>query len=217
MTEPKAYVRLRGLLYFAFKIIFRPTIIDNDKIPEDGRIVLAGNHTHFMDCISVAASTKRCVHFLAKDDLMKPPLKWFFAPFGIIPVNRNTKDKAALLSAINVLNDDKVIGIFPEGRVNEIRGTLLPFKFGAVKMAQVTESEIIPFVVTGKYKLFIKSKKGIRIQFFDPIKIQDNLESSNEELWNIINNGLQEEVKNRPYLFKNKVNKLASVYRKLTK
>lgn len=206
MTEPKAYVRWRGVLYYAFKIIFRPTIIGSEKIPEEGRIVLAGNHTHFMDCISVAASTKRCVHFLAKDDLMKPPLKWFFAPFGIIPVNRKSKDKAALSSAINVLNDDKVIGIFPEGKVNENRGTLLKFKFGAVKMANVTGSKIVPFVISGKYKFFRKSKKGIKIEFFDPITICDDLEAANEQLWNIIHDGLEKEIDRRPFLYK-KINK----------
>lgn len=204
MTEPKAYVRLRGLLYCAFKVIFRPTIINNDKIPDDGRIVLAGNHTHFMDCIAVAASTKRCVHFLAKSELMKPPLKWFFAPFGIIPVNRNAKDKAALFSAINVLKDDKVIGIFPEGKVNENRETLLKFKFGAVKMANVTGTKIVPFVISGKYKFFRKSKKGIKIQFFDPITVCDDLEVANEQLWNIVHNGLEEELKRRPNLYKKK-------------
>ncbi len=198
MNEPKAYVRFRGLLYYAFKIVFRPTIIDNDKIPQDGRIVIAGNHTHFMDCITVAASTKRCVHFLAKSELMKPPLKWFFAPFGIIPVHRGQKDKAALSSAIEVLNDDKVIGIFPEGKVNENRYTLLNFKFGAVKMANVTGSRIIPFVITGKYKFFRKSKKGIKIQFFDPITVNDDLEVANKQLWNIVHDGLQEELKHRP-------------------
>lgn len=202
MTEPKAYIRLRGVLYYAFKIIFRPTIIGNEKIPEEGRIVLAGNHTHFMDCIAVAASTKRCVHFLAKSELMKPPLKWFFAPFGIIPVHRGQKDKAALSSAIDVLNDDKVIGIFPEGKVNEQKGTVLKLKFGAVKMANVTNSQIVPFVISGKYRFFIKGNKNIKIEFFDPITIGDDLEASNEQLWNIINNNLQKEVARRPFLYK---------------
>lgn len=188
MTEPKAYLRMRGTLYFLFKVLFKPTIEGIENIPEDGRVVLAGNHTHFMDCISVAASTERCVHFLAKSELMKPPLKWFFAPFGIIPVHRGQKDKAALSSAIEVLEDDKVIGIFPEGKVNEARGTLLPFKFGAVKMAQVTGSKVVPFVITGKYKFF---RKSIKIKFFEPVTIPENLEEGNQMLWNIVNDGLQ--------------------------
>ena len=112
MKEPRTYKVMRGTLNFLFRVLFRPVIEGEENIPADGRIILAGNHTHFMDCISVAAATKRCVHFLAKSELMEPPLKFFFAPFGIIPVHRETKDKAALQSAIDVLNDDKVIGIF---------------------------------------------------------------------------------------------------------
>ncbi len=202
MTEPKAYLRFRGILNWTYRFLFRPTIVGNEKIPADGRIVLAGNHTHFMDCITVAASTERCVHFLAKSELMKPPLKWFFAPFGIIPVNRATKDKAALSSAIEVLNDDKVIGIFPEGKVNEERSTVLKLKFGAVKMANVTGSRIVPFVISGKYKFFAKKDKGIKIRFFDPISIGDDLEIANEQLWNIIHDGLMNEIEIRPYLYK---------------
>lgn len=188
MEEPKAYLKHRGTLSFLFNFLFKPTIIGNEKIPEDGRIILAGNHTHFMDCITVAASTERVVHFLAKSELTEPPLRRFFVPFGIIPVHRGQKDKAALESAIEVLNDDKVIGLFPEGKVNEARGTLLPFKFGAVKMAHETNTKIVPFVITGKYKFF---RKSIKIQFFDPVTVSDNLEESNNEIWNIVNDGLQ--------------------------
>ena len=141
-----------------------------------------------MDCITVAASTERVVHFLAKSELTEPPLRRFFVPFGIIPVHRERKDKAALDSAIEVLNDDKVIGLFPEGKVNNERGTLLPFKFGAVKMAHETNSRIVPFVITGRYKFF---RKSITIQFFDPVTVSDNLEETNNEIWNTVNDGLQ--------------------------
>ena len=192
MKEPKTYTVMRGTLDFLFRVLFRPTIEGVENIPEDGRVILAGNHTHFMDCISVAAATKRCVHFLAKSELMKPPLKWFFAPFGIIPVHRGQKDKAALQSAIEVLEDDKVIGIFPEGKVNNETGTLLPFKFGAVKMASVTNSRIVPFVSTGKYRFF---RKNIHIKFFEPVTVSENLEDANNMLWNVINDNLQREIK----------------------
>lgn len=216
MKEPTAYVKLKFLLYFLFEILFRPTVIGKEKIPTEGPIILAGNHTHFMDCLTVANSTKRCVHFLAKSELMKPPLKWVFGPFGIISVDRSGKDRTALYNAINVLNEGMVIGIFPEGGVNEMRGTLKPFKYGAVKMAQKTDALIVPFVISGRYKLLRKSKSGIKIEFFDPVTVGDNLEEANKQLWEIVNNGVQETVKERPFLFKNKVNKLHIIYTKLT-
>ena len=190
MNEPKAYLKHRAKLDWLFRKVFKPTVIGAENIPTEGRVILAGNHTHFMDCISVACATKRVVHFLGKSELLEAPWKPFFEPFGLIPVHRNRKDKAALESAIGVLEDDKVIGIFPEGKVklkSEAQYTVTPFKFGAVKMANQTNSRIVPFSITGKYKFF---RKSIKIQFFEPITISDDLPAENEKLTNIVAYGI---------------------------
>ncbi len=190
MNEPKAYLKYRNKLDWLFRKLFRPTIIGAENIPKEGRVIIAGNHTHFMDCITVACSTKRVVHFLGKSELLEPPWKPFFKPFGLIPVHRGQKDKAALSSAIEVLMDDKVIGIFPEGKVklkSEAQYTVTPFKFGAVKMAYTTDSKIVPFSITGKYKMF---RKSIKIRFFEPISISDDLAAENEKLTNIVAHGI---------------------------
>ena len=190
MNEPKAYLKHRAKLDWLFRKVFKPTVIGAENIPTEGRVILAGNHTHFMDCISVACATKRVVHFLGKSELLEAPWKPFFEPFGLIPVHRNRKDKAALESAIEVLEDDKVICIFPEGKVklkSEAQYTVTPFKFGAVKMANQTNSRIVPFSITGKYKFF---RKSIKIQFFEPITISDDLPAENEKLTNIVAYGI---------------------------
>ena len=190
MNEPKAYLKHRNKLDKAFRFLFKPTIIGAEYIPADGRIILAGNHTHFMDCITVAASTTRVVHFLAKSELLEPPYKRYFEPFGIIPVHRGSRDKAALSSAIEVLEDDKVIGIFPEGKVklkSEAQYTITPFKFGAVKMAHDTGTKIVPFSITGKYKFF---RKSIKIEFFPPVTVSDDLEATNNQLMEIVAHGI---------------------------
>lgn len=190
MNEPKAYLKHRAKLDWLFRFLFKPTIIGEENIPAEGRVILAGNHTHFMDCISVAASTKRVVHFLGKSELLEPPLKRYFEPFGVIPVHRGQKDKAALSSAVEVLEDDKVIGIFPEGKVkleSEAEFTITPFKFGAVKMAKETGTPIVPFSITGKYKMF---RKSIKIEFFEPVTVGEDLEETNNKLMDIVAHGI---------------------------
>ena len=113
---------------------------------------------------------------------------------GIIPVNRRIHDKNALNKAIEVLNNNKVIGIFPEGTINKTDNITLPFKIGAVKMASVTNSMITPFIITGKYKLF---NNNLKIEFLPPIKINisKDLTSYNEKLMNIISDKLRKEKK----------------------
>lgn len=183
MKEPLFYRLMRRPLSACFKAVYKPSIIGKNYIPQNGRIILAGNHTNYFDCLLVGCSTERCVHYLAKDELMKGPLKFIFKGLGIIPVNRRQKDKAALETAEKYLNDEKVIGIFPEGTINRTDDIIMPFKFGAVKMASDTDTPIVPFVIKGKYKPF---KRSVNIRFFEPYKVSENLEEANKYLMNIV-------------------------------
>lgn len=187
MKDPALYKALRNPLAILFHFLYRPTIIGKQHIPQKGRVVLAGNHTHYFDCALIGCGTKRCVQYLAKDELLQGPLKYIFKPMGIIPVNRRTKDKTALHTAIKTLEADKVIGIFPEGTINRTDNVIMPFKYGAVKMAYEADAEIVPFIITGKYKLF---KKGIRIQFMEPLKPTEDFKETNRKLMDIVSEGL---------------------------
>ncbi len=187
MKEPILYRAIRAPIAACFKAVYKPSVIGKKYIPENGRIILAGNHTNYFDCLLVACATKRCVHYLAKDELMKGPLKFIFKGLGIIPVNRRQKDKAALEKAEEYLADEKLIGIFPEGTINRTDDIIMPFKFGAVKMAKDTDTAIVPFAITGKYKPF---QRNIKICFFEPIKVQENLEETNCRLMEIVSKRL---------------------------
>ena len=89
--------------------------------------------------------------------------------------------------------EEKVIGIFPEGTINKTKDIIMPFKIGAVKMASETDSQIVPFTITGKYKAF---KKNITIEFYKPISIKsDDLTKENEKLMKFISKQLEEKRK----------------------
>lgn len=194
MKEPLFYRAVRVPLTACFKAVYRPTLTGTENIPENGRVILAGNHTNYFDCLLVASATKRCVHYLAKDELMRGPLKLIFGSLGIIPVNRRQKDKAALETAEAMLRDEKLIGIFPEGTINRTDDIIMPFKFGAVKMARDTETPVIPFVITGKYKPF---KRNVKIRFFEPMTVGENLEDANNALMNIVKTEIVREGENK--------------------
>lgn len=165
-----------------FYIIFLPKVKGRENIPKKKAAILAGNHKSNLDCFMVILSTRRCVHFLAKAELFKLSfLNWFFRNSGLIPVYRNGKDKKALEAAIEYLKNNKLVGVFPEGRLNKkSRTTVLPFKIGAVKMAKETGKPIIPFTIKGKYIPFARS---IEINFQRPFYVTDNnLDEANKIL-----------------------------------
>ena len=183
------YKVVRPIITFLFKIIFHPKYIGLDNIPKSGPFVLAGNHTNNLDCLFIISSTSNVVHFLAKNSLYKGIKKIIFKNMGIIPVNRNIHDKNALNTAIDYLNEDKVIGIFPEATINKTDDIIMPFKIGCVKMASVTNSYIVPFVIKGKYKIF---KNDLSIEFLKPYKVKSSdLTKENEKLMNLVSENIK--------------------------
>lgn len=180
-SEPPLYRFFRPLVTVIFKLLFRPKIIGKEHIPISSAAILAGNHTHIFDCFMIIASTKRSVHFLAKNELFKNRFtRWFFTSAGLIRVYRNGKDKEALICAEEYLKNGSVVGIFPEGTTNKGKSDFLPFKLGAVRMAHDTAMPIVPFTINGRYRLF---RKGVEIVFQKPYEIDnEDLIFANDEL-----------------------------------
>lgn len=175
------YRILRPIVKVLFTFFFRPTIKGKENIPKEGAVVICGNHTNIWDIPLLFCSTKRTIHFLAKDELFKGLGKPFFKAMACIPVNRRKKDHNALENAVKVLEEGKLIGIFPEGTFNRTKDIIMPFKYGAVSMASKTNSTVVPFSITGKYRWF--KKNSITICFGKPYKITTNdLTVANEEL-----------------------------------
>ncbi len=191
IKEPMLYIIVRPIITLLFKILFHPRIIGRNNIPMNGSVVLGGNHTSNLDCLLLISSTKRKIHFLAKDSLIKGKFGFIFKSMGIIPVNRKIHDGGALIAAKNILKQQKAIGIFPESTINRSNDLILPFKIGCVKMAHDTNSPIVPFVIKGKYSIFGKS---VSIEFFKPyIPTDANLDDENNKFMNLIKKELRKE------------------------
>ena len=190
---PFLYKLSRAILGPIFRFFYHPTIIGKENIPKEGSIVLAGNHKHLYDqCLAIIA-TKRGIHYMAKKEYFDSKFAWFFKGCGCISVDRSKKDPIAVEKALSVLNDGGAIGIFPEGTRNKTKEFLLPFKFGAVSMAQKTDSYIIPFGITGDYKF---RSKNLTIQFGKPFKVEKmNLEEANNKLYDEVETLMKANIK----------------------
>lgn len=188
------YRVIRTLLYPIFLLVYRPEFEGRNNIPKSGSVILAGNHTNNLDAAIMLAGPTRVVHMLAKKELFKSKISnAFFRSMGCIPVDRKIHDENAKSEAIEVLKNNEVIGIFPEGTVNRTNDIILPFKYGAVSFAKKTGAYIIPFTITGKYKLF---RRSIKITYGKPYKVTDDLEIENKKLMNIITKMLIKERSN---------------------
>ncbi len=169
----------KGILSVFFKLFFHPKIIGRENIPETGGVILAGNHRHIFDPCMPIISTKRPVHYMAKKELLSGIFGWFFKLVGCISVDRGHDNTLAKNEAIKVLEEGEVLGIFPEGTRNKTNKILLPFKYGAVSMSKKTNAYIVPFAITGKYKLF---NNNLTIKFGKAFIASSDLDEANNLL-----------------------------------
>ena len=185
MKKALLYRILRPFFTVLFKIYFHPTLIHKEYIPAEGAVVIAGNHKHALDPILVDVCTKRVIHTLAKKDLHDGIFGWFFRAIGSIPVDlRAAKNPRALQTAIEYLKEGKAINVSPEAKRNYTREILLPFKFGAVIMAQRTNCTIVPYSITGDYKF---RSRNLTITFGEPLDVSGmTAEEANELLYNTV-------------------------------
>ena len=266
-----AYRFFKVILGPLYRFWYNPKIIGKENIPKEGRFIIVGNHVHIMDQCNVVISTRRCLHYMAKKEYFdNKKVAWFFKSAGCIPVDRSKKDDDATSAAVEVLNNDNALGLFPEGTrnglkeeriqelytkyhteeqtyeefVNNIKKTktsqinyleellenemitkeefldnifnvdeylrilinerritrseyyshmLLPLKFGAVSLAKKTNSQIIPFVITGDYKFRSKNLKVLIGEAIDP---SEDLEAANKRLNDVMVEMIRENYEN---------------------
>lgn len=174
----RLYHILRPIVVFLLKTIYRIKVVNKEYIPKDGGVIFVGNHKHNYDFISLISGTKRVVHFLGKRELIDKH-GWLFKRLPVIPVDRSTKNKEAMDEAIKLVNNGEVIGIFPEGTFNKTEYVIMPFKYGAVRIASITNASIVPFAITGEYKRF---RHNLKIEFGKPYKIEDKRDLTKENI-----------------------------------
>ena len=181
----RGYKFLKAILGWFFKFWYNPKVYGSENIPKTGPILVTANHKHIMDQCNIIVKTNRVIHYMAKREYFdSKKTKWFFKGAGCISVDRSKKDKEATEKALEVLNDNGAIGLFPEGTRNKTKKILLPFKYGAVSMAKKTDATLVPFAITGDYKF---RSKNLTIRYGTPFKVKDmSLEEANKKLYDEI-------------------------------
>lgn len=141
----KATAALPGLLIFRPKILYA-TEKAAKKI-KGGAIIIA-NHFGYGDPIYLQfAFWYRRMHFVIAQEFFDSRWGWFFKAVHCIAVDRGNIGTGSIHRMIDTLKDGKLLGMFPEGHINETPDALETFKAGMVLIAQRGRKPIIPVYI----------------------------------------------------------------------
>lgn len=143
-----------------------------NKIPQQGPVIVASNHMSNWDPIMVGIALKRPVHFMAKVELFNNKiLGKLLTAVHAFPVKRGAADRKAIRQALQVLEEGRVLGIFPEGA----RKKVLPdaqVHSGVALLALKSGAPVIPVACMGTDKDFpLGWFRPLLVKVGDPIDL----------------------------------------------
>jgi len=122
-------------------------ITGRQHFPAAGPVVVAANHSGFIDGPLMAIMAPRPLHALTKREMFAGAMGPFLRQSGQIPIWREAVDPLAVRTALRVLRDGGCVGVFPEGTRGA--GELLTTEGGAAYLALVTGAPVLPLVYLG--------------------------------------------------------------------
>ena len=136
------------------------------EIPE-GSLIVFGNHYSNLDVFLMTVALKRQIRFMGKHTLFENPIVGPFArAFGAFPVHRDKVDITSMKTALRILKNGEVLGIFPEG--TRIKGGKISDPKGGIAMfAWRTNSPVLPVHV--EYRRRIHFLNHIELTIGEPI------------------------------------------------
>ena len=130
-----------------------------DKIPREGPLIVASNHTSFLDPWLLPVVFPRPIHWLITDKWYYKSKLWklYFDAFGTVPLR--SRDPRGTIEAVReMLAQGKVCGIFPEGRIS-YDGRIQRFQSGVSRIAGVSGAPILPVGVRGSFESLPRTRR----------------------------------------------------------
>jgi 1-acyl-sn-glycerol-3-phosphate acyltransferase len=150
-----------------FSLVYRWKVDGAHHIPADGPVIVCCNHIGNLDPPLVGSALQRKVHFMAKEELFRVPLLGrLIQALGAFPVKRGASDKRAIKQALTLLEQNRVLVIFPEGTRSKT-GKLGDGRPGAAFLALKSNATVVPAAIIGPYRLF----RPIRVRFGPPVDL----------------------------------------------
>lgn len=151
-----------------YGVIFPAKVEGLENLPDEGACVLCANHLSARDPFYIAVRVRnRGLHFMAKAELFRfKPLAAFVRGLMAFPVDRGHNDLNAVRTALKLLADGHILGVFPQGTRSRDNSPT-PMLNGVAMIALRAQKPVIPVYIGGPYRLF----RRIPLRFGKPVDL----------------------------------------------
>jgi 1-acyl-sn-glycerol-3-phosphate acyltransferase len=132
---------------------FRIRVRGRERMPVTGPVVVIANHSSMIEPQLIFGMLPRRSAFLVKAELfelLNGLAGKFLVAIGQIPVKRGAIDRKPLMTAVGVLKDGGVVGIFPEGTRGA--GDVGAAERGAAWLVRASGAVVLPVATRGTLK-----------------------------------------------------------------
>ena len=134
------------------------TVIGEENVPKDQAVLYVANHRSYFDILLTYSRCPIRTGYVAKKEMEKIPLlsTWMKNLYCLFLDRDNMREGLkTILQAIDYVKNGISICIFPEGtRNNGEELSMLPFRDGALKIAEKTGCAIIPISMNNTADIF---------------------------------------------------------------
>lgn len=136
-----------------------------ENVPREGPVILAANHFNFVDPPLLLYTSPRMVEFIGGAQRPNSPFWAQMIPkmWGFIRAYRGGFSRSTLRQAISVLDQEGVLGIFPEG--GSWAALLRPARPGLGFIAQQASAPVVPISICGAENLLGGQKQPVTVIF----------------------------------------------------
>jgi 1-acyl-sn-glycerol-3-phosphate acyltransferase len=148
------------LMKILFASIARVHVLRPENAERAGGFLLAGNHISHFDPFIISGIVRRKIDWMAMAEFFPyPVIGQLLRAVDAFPADRHRADRATIRTAIERLQDGRIVGIFPEGGIRDGKNSMLEGalpKSGVAALADMAAVAVLPCVILGSDRLYNK-------------------------------------------------------------
>jgi 1-acyl-sn-glycerol-3-phosphate acyltransferase len=158
--ETGLYTFLRWLAVPFFGGVYRCRVQGAEHLPRTGPAMVAMTHKCFWDPVIAGMVFERPLRFMAKKELfVNEYASRFISSLGAFPLDRGAGDRAALQTALTILDRGELLLMFPEGH-RQTDDAVHGFLPGVGMIALRSGAPVIPFALDGTQYMWRDGRPG---------------------------------------------------------